>query len=221
MNKRVFPAAILTVAAMLSSAAVARQQTEGAKSGSPKDRWVEDRYRSDELRRVRRAAEKPESHPAPNFPQIKEDFERIQTVNSEVLQTRTGAGAAPDYTRISEAAWEIKKRAERLKSNLFPSEAEKHAAQHKQDAEHKQDAQHKQDAEHKQGAEHETEAEEQKGLKSLLSALDDAIYSFVSNPTFKNLQVLNAEDSARARRDLEKVVKLSDGIGREADKRKN
>ena len=52
----------------------------------------------------------------------------------------------------------------------------------------------------------------------MLAALDKAIHSFVSNPMFTNLNVVNAQKSVQARRDLEQVIKLSTRLRKEADK---
>ena len=147
------------------------------------------------MERVKRDAEKPgkkaEKSSEDKFPQIKEDFERIQIVNGEVLQ----AGAT-DYVRLSEAAEEVRRRATRLKSNLFPPESEE-----KRKAE---------------GG----EEKDQPGLKSLLSALDAALARFVGSPIFQNTQVVNPQESAKAKRDLEEVIKLSTRIVKESGKMK-
>jgi hypothetical protein len=154
------------------------------------------RERSGEIERIKRDAEKPdkkaEKRPEDKFPQIKEDFERIQIVNSEVLQ----AVGTPDYGRLSEAAEELRKRATRLKSNLFAPESEK---KHKGEA---------------------VEEKVQPDLKSLLSALDDALARFVSSPIFQNTKVVNPQDSAKARHDLDEIIKLSTRVLKEADKMK-
>jgi hypothetical protein len=199
MNKRLLLAAVVSFASALLFPAAARAQV-GPPPGAIGDKNLRDeadptRARSVEMERVKRDADKPEDKAAPSFPQIMEDFERIQIINSDVLQA--GApGSAPDYRRISEAASEIKKRAARLSSNLFPPETEKQSKGKNEEAEEPQD------------------------LKSLLSAVDGAIISFVNNPIFQNTKVVNPEDSAKARRDLDKVIKLSTRISKEADKLK-
>jgi hypothetical protein len=198
MKKRVWPAAIVALIAALSSGvAAAPQRLPGtAPTGSPRDRTIEDKIRSDEIERVKRDSEKPDARtPDTRFPQIKEDFERIQIINTDILQAHA-PDAAPDYKRIAAAASEIRKRAARLKSEMFPVEEERQATDKGK------------------------ETEEQRELKSLLSALDDAIASFVHNPLFTNLQVVDAHHSTVARRDLERVIKLSARIRKEAERRK-
>ncbi len=95
--------------------------------GGPKDKSIEEKLRSDEIERVKRDAEKPDARPDPKFPRVKEDFERIQIINNEVLQEHASGGAL-DYARLSEAAAEVKKRAARLKTNLFSSDSTKQSS---------------------------------------------------------------------------------------------
>ncbi len=199
MLRRLLLAAVAVVAVTSLSPALAQP---GPPPGGPdKDMKGETdsmRGRSSEIERVKREAEKPEKRkaaeksPEDKFPQIKEDFERIQIVNGEVLQ----AVGTPDYVRLSEAAGEVSKRAARLKSNLFPPESEKKP---------KGQA---------------VEEKEQTDLKSLLSALDEALARFVSSPIFQNTKVVNPEDSAKAKQELDEVIKLSTRVLKEADKMK-
>jgi hypothetical protein len=189
----------LAAALLILSAAPASAQTAGTpggiSAGNPKDRSLEEKLRSDEIERVKRYAEKSDSRPDPAFPRIKDDFERIQIINNEVLQGQLSGGAF-DYARIREAAGEIKKRAARLSSNLFPDGA---------------------------GSGPEEKAEAGGGareMRSLLAELDGAISDFVKNPMFRNLRVVDAHNSAKARRDLGRVVRLSASVRREADKRR-
>ena len=158
------------------------------------------------MERVGRDAKKPEnrnantgktaSPPVPNFAEVKEDFEQIQIINGEVLQASTSKA---DYQRISESAAEIKKRAIRLKSNLFPPKSTKLAKEKEPDAE--------------------THAEDQE-LKSLLTLLDNSISSFTLNPMFQNSKVVNPQDHENAQKELETVIKLSTRINNEAERLK-
>jgi hypothetical protein len=144
------------------------------------------------MERVRRDAAQPQPDPDPRFPEIKEDFERIQVINSRDLQAGA-SGEGLDYKKVSDAAAEIKKRATRLKSNLFPAESEKQSKGKGQATEDPQD------------------------LKSMLAALDRAITSFVTNPIFQNTKVVDPKDSTKAQHDLETVIKLSTRIKKDAD----
>ena len=198
MSRRLFLlAVILASLPALASTAVARQlgPAGGIRTNNPRDKIVEDNLRSTEIERVRRAAQRQEGRPAANkFPAIKEDFERIQLVNN-VLQE--GAAGRVAYGRVAEDAAEIRKRAARLNAALFPptpGEQPKVSAP---------------------GA-----AERGDDMKSLLAELDRAIHGFVSNPMFGNIKVVNTSDSTEARRDLERVVRLSGRVRQVADKLK-
>jgi hypothetical protein len=185
MTNHLFAVIIVIFSSALSLSSTSQVPGQGIRTGSPKDRSIEDKYRADEIERVRREAVKPQQrYHTTRFPQIKEDFERIQLINSDVLQAIT-LKAEPDYRRLSEAAAEVKKRATRLRSNLFPSEFRVESKQSEQRL---------------KGPEN---------LKSLLSELDKAITTFVHNPMFENTRVVNEEDSKKAQEDLEKIIDLS------------
>ena len=201
MNKRLFFAAILVIVSIPSSAAVAQDHgpPAGGSDRNLRDSSSDVKGRSNEIERVTRDAKKPESRPpenppAPNFEQIKEDFERIQIINGDVLQAPVPSGGH-DYERISESASELNNRATRLRSNLFPPQQTK------------------------ESKEKQPQAEEQ-DLKSLLSSLDDSINSFAHSPMFQNTKVVTPEDSATAQKNLDAVVKISARIRNEADRRK-
>jgi hypothetical protein len=202
MIRRFLLAVVAVVAVTSLSPALA--QGPGPPPGGPDKNMKGEtdgiRDRSGEIERIKRDAEKPdkkpdkkaEKSPEDKFPQIKEDFERIQIVNSEVLQ----AVGTPNYGRLSEAAEEMRKRATRLKSNLFAPESEKKPKGEV------------------------VEEKVQPDLKSLLSTLDDALARFVSSPIFQNTKVVNPQDSAKARHDLDEIIKLSTRVLKEADKMK-
>ncbi|HZE70208.1 MAG TPA: hypothetical protein VE135_11870 [Pyrinomonadaceae bacterium] len=194
MNKHMF---LVTVAiiATLSFPVVAQDHgpPAGGSDKNLKDNVSDLKGRSNEIERVKRDAEKPEASPAPNFSQIKEDFERIQIINSDVLQVNASSGS-PAYESISEAAAEIKKRAIRLKSNLFPKSE-------------------KQSKENGPGIENQD-------LKALLGVLDKAVADFTHSPMFQNTKVVTPQDSTNAQKDLEKVIKFSAEIKLEAGRMK-
>ena len=185
MTNHLFAVIIIVFSSVLSLSSTSQVPGQGIRTGSPKDRSIEDKYRADEIERVRREAVKPQQrYQTSRFPQIKEDFERIQLINSDVLQG-ISLKAEPDYRRLSEAAAEVKKRATRLRSNLFPSEFRVESKQSEQRL---------------KGPEN---------LKLLLRELDKAITTFVHNPMFENTRVVNEEDSKKAQEDLEKIIDLS------------
>ena len=138
---------------------------------------------------IRRAAWGPE---AAAIPQIKDDFERIQLVNKE-LMTVVFANNVLDPRQIGKATADIGKRAARLISNLaYPEPAE--------------------------GEKTTTGTQERNDIRLALSKLDGAIMSFVTNPIFQtDRQVVNAELAMRVSKDLMTVVKLSESIRRQAE----
>ena len=207
MNSRLYLVAIVAITSLLLSPARAQLPPGGIPTGNPRDRATEDKIRSDEMERIKREAEKPEDKAlTPRFPAIKEDFEQIQLVNNDALQTDAAAGAR-DYKRISAAADEIRQRATRLKANMFPAAAEKTPPTKGQAA-----------READKEAHIEANAPEPPTLKSLLAGLDSAIQSFVTNPVFTNLNVVDVQKSAQAKLALEQVIKLSTQLGKEADR---
>ena len=106
---------LLTVSVVLTPAQVSPEQ----EIISAREQSSDIKNRSIELERMRRDAYK---HPVSQnytleFPQIKDDFEQIQKINSGIQQTAAGK-TTTNYTAVSE----INRRAARLKSNLFAAE---------------------------------------------------------------------------------------------------
>ncbi len=128
--------------------------------------------------------------------QIREDFWNIQMVNNNIAQSLL-SGATLDPKFIAKSASEIKKRAERLKYNMVLPAPEKDSKRPKAAV----------------GVEPEQ-------LKSSLSALNELIFGFVNNPLFQNANTVDAELSAKARRDLEEIIELSGGIKKSSEKSK-
>lgn len=159
-----------------------------------RQRTMDENMRSAEMERVRRQVNTDRIRAAATnerFPEIKEDFERIQITNNQSLQTAS-IKENPDLKIISKAAVEIKKRALRLKSNLFPVSS-------------------------KTDLNKENERQEQDKflkleLKTLVIQIDNAIYRLVSNNIFQNIKLVNLKDSEKAENDLEKIIFLCDVI---------
>jgi hypothetical protein len=126
--------------------------------------------------------------------QVNEDFAQIQEINAEIIKSYA-AGKPPDYKHISEAMLEIKRRAVRLNTNLLlppgdsdPGDQAKPGALKKETA------------------------------RSPLLDLNDLIHDFVTNPIFQNTNTIDLGLGAKAKRDLEAIIDLSDRISRSADK---
>jgi hypothetical protein len=194
VTKQLFLATIIALSPVIGSSATAQTPPSDSPGASPKDRALEDKYRSDEIERVRREAESREYQPSLRFPQIKDDFERIQIINSEQLQA-SASKPNYDFERIAKAATEIRTRATRLKSNLFPMASREFDKQSNRPKSARDD------------------------LKFLLSELDRAIVVFVHNPIFENTKVVNPQDSARAERGLWDIINLSERTRKRAHRK--
>lgn len=127
------------------------------------------------------------------FQQFKEDFETLQYANFSLLDALV-AGPDPDYGQVKKQAGEIKKRASSIKTSLVLPEPEKDEKQKKREA-----------------------AADKEALKADVVALDAAVQSFVTSPIFQELGVLDANNSVKARGDLETIIRLSEQIRRTAE----
>ena len=174
------------------------------------DKNLEDRNiknRSIELERIKRDAGKPdkgsqqpEKMPEAKFREIKEDFERIQLSQSEIITAYTKAKEI-DFAKISSTAEEINRRGTRLKGNLFQPADDR--------GEDKKDRAGKKEVELPRLP---------ADIKMLIVEMDNTLAAFTSNPMFTNPQVVNADSSAKARSDLARLIRLSAELKREAEK---
>ena len=169
-----------------------------AQTGTPAgagDRNLEDRNikgRAVELERIRRDGDN--KNPETRFAEIKDDFEKMQAVNAD-LQSMA-ASAEANRKSVSKAAAEIKKRAVRLKSNLFPE------TKNKKDSKDK--------------AKPDDSAPSQ-DLKNLTDRLNTTVSELTHNPIFSNPKFTEA-DSAQAADDLEKIISFSSAILKRSEK---
>jgi hypothetical protein len=123
--------------------------------------------------------------------QISEDFLRIQVVNNALAKT-LATGGELDLKQVAQSASEIRKRAGRLKENLLlPEPAE--------------------------GRPRSSTGVEPGQLKAALAELDRLVVSFVHNPGFRSVKVVDAEWSARARSDLEGIIELSGRVKKSSE----
>jgi len=130
--------------------------------------------------------------------QTRQDFKRIQLVRNEMVDNLV-AKKPLDYKLISEQAAEVNKRAGRLKSFLMRPAPEGDKKDEKEDGPKR--------------AEYDADA-----LKGALVRLCNAVYSFTSNPMFKDPSVVDAQKAAKAGGDLLDIIRLSDDIKRSADR---
>jgi hypothetical protein len=127
--------------------------------------------------------------------QIRADFLRIQVVDRQLMRA-TSTPDTLDLAFVVKSAAEIRKRSGRLKRNLaLPGPTSVNRSM---------------------GA---VEAKIEP-LRSSLSVLSKLIEEFVSNPMFEQLKLVDAQLSAKARRDLEAVIDLSGEIKRSSEKLK-
>jgi len=171
----------------------------GAGDKNLSDRNIKDR--SIELERVSRDMKK--ATPASKedrerqFLEIKEDFERIQYSQSEIVDGYTKAKTV-DYEKISENAEKIHAGAKRLMGNLFgPIEQKKGDKKVETLA-----------------------APMPTDVKTLIVEMDNAIGAFTANPMFTNPQVVSLEDNKKGKAELEKIIGVSSALKKESDKLK-
>ncbi len=124
--------------------------------------------------------------------QTEEDFNRILSLHNEIARAVKSSNAL-DYRFVAEATGEIKKRASRVQSSLHLGLSPEEAASAEK-------------------------PKEFKDTKEALIGLCHQIRSFVTNPVIANPNTINAEESVKARRDLQSLIHLSEEIKKEADK---
>lgn len=185
-------AAGLFMSASLAGAAAAQQTgpVTGAPTpgtSSPKREAIERQGREAMLRgaelTARPAGEQRGTRAAAE--QLKQDFKRIQVLRNNLSRHLTAEGPL-DLKAIADAAGELNKRANRLKTYLVPQTSggndEKPRGQIELD-----DAL----------------------MKSALVTLCQRIDSFTGSPVFKALDVVDVEQAAKAGGDLQGIIRLS------------
>jgi hypothetical protein len=126
------------------------------------------------------------------FPQINDDFQRIQIIHNEMvrmLQPDKGL----NYDRLADLTDDMKKRGTRLRENLALPEPEKTEAERTH-----------------------SEPVDEIHLKRTIADLHDVVVRFVANPIFKNLGVVDTKEVDSATKDLHNIIDLSDEIKRDA-----
>src|SRR5215216_6791290 len=142
---------------------------------------------------LRKPPERAEEEMRLALTQIKEDYERIQLVNNELAKA-TSDPAQLDLRLAAESASEIRKRAERLLTNLSLPEMPADLERVRMPAE---------------GEEH---------LRPSLVMLRRLVERFVRSPLFREVNVIDAQVSTRARRDLEGIVELSGRLRKDCER---
>ncbi len=134
-----------------------------------------------------------------NFGMIKRDFEGIQKKQTSIVNAYT-KGKKINYKRIFKSAGKITEMGIRLNSNLFPDVGKK--------------------GEPSKQTEKPKANRKPKSVRALIIELDDAVGSFVTSEMFKDLRVVDPAISKITRKNLQKIIELSNALWLEA-KRKN
>ena len=196
----IFSVALFAFAFLIALPVRAQQPSTAAERArqrqARRDDQMETEMRINSLERESRRSPEEKSPNLANA-QLKDDFEQLQTVDNQMMEM-VFANNMLDYKRIFEAITEIRKRATRLKSNLPLPVAEK-------------------DESEDQTLKDWNEVN-QTQVKPALQALDDLIQRFVTNPVFQQSQVVDIQQSSKARRDLEAIIRLSEKLRKSADK---
>lgn len=176
---------ILAFFLLTFSVAASPAQTKPEQSAdNTRDQFFDIKNRSVELERAKREANKSTANTESitKFPEIKEDFEQIQKINSNIIKL-ISVETPTNYASVLKFVSEINRRATRLKSNLFPAEPK---TKNKQQT-----------------------ADQSPDITTLASELDEAVNNFVHSSIFQNTKLVNSEDSLKAQKDLEAVINFS------------
>jgi hypothetical protein len=189
-------------------ASVRAQVTPPPGAGDKDLRDTNVKGRSNELERIDRESRKDvknsksknepeEDRLAAKFPEIKEDFETIQTAQATIVNAYTTSEKI-NYAQIAEAAAAVNKKALRLKANLFPPVKDEKSKEKKD--------------------EKKEEKPLSKSVRELIVDLDNAVGAVVASPMFQNLRVIDPKVAEKTKSDLETVIKISDALKIEAEK---
>ncbi len=202
MKKNILICFVIFTAAVFSNVTAQQEMPSGASDKNLGDNNI--KMRSVDLERAKRDAEKTNSTGAnvasvnpkieTKFPQIKEDFEGIQS-NQELIVKSYTSGAKVDYKQIKDSADLINKSAKRLDENLFAVKTEKPKENSKKE-------------------------NKEKSISDLIVDLDNAIGKFAASTMFQNLRLVNPEIAGKTQLDLMKIMQISDLLSKQADKMK-
>ena len=197
MSRDAFRSAVRAAAALAFLASLLASAARGQQPVRTLERLLRERQSTiykrameDDLRRPAGRAEEEERLA---LAQIVEDYERIQLVNSDLARA-TSDPADLDLKLAADSASEIRKRAERLLNNLALPEPPADVERVRMPA----------------------EGEEQ--LRPSLGMLRRLVERFVRSPLFREVNVIDAQVSTRARRDLEGIIELSGRLKKDCER---
>ena len=127
--------------------------------------------------------------------QITDDFRSMQSINNKMM-AEVYATPAIDYDRTSAAIAQINTKAVRLKNNLSLPDAKKVKSK-------------------------DLTVSGAKEFKSALLLMDRSIMSFVTNPIFKERNVVEVESATHASQDLADIIRFSATLKKIADNLKS
>jgi hypothetical protein len=193
---RVATAGMVFAAAVLPLSRPGLSQAQQTATQRRDERRADMEARQRALRSLSASANRPprkQPDTRPTYQQVAGDFQQLQLSNYQLAGTAVSKTGL-DYVRIAEDSAEVRRRASRLKSALALPAVKK-------------------DEKQKKGG----EALTPEGVKAAIASLDALVNSFVWNPVFQKPDVLDAENSAKASRELEDILRLSEEIRRSAE----
>jgi hypothetical protein len=177
---------VLLLLMLLSFASSARAQ-----GGIRESRQSMDEYDRD-INRMKNDAAAARDRRRSLFPQINDDFQRVQVIHNELVRMLKSEKSL-DYDRLADLTGELKKRGARLRENLALPQGKETSDQAKR-----------------------SDVIDDPQVRKDIVTLHDLVVSFIGSPLFKNLGVVDAKVIDQATDDLDKIIDLSDEIKRSA-----
>ena len=197
MSRPIFWSVLRAAAALAFLASLTAGAAHGQQPARTIERLLRERQKNIYSRAMeddlRRPAGRAEEEVRLALAQITEDYEHIQLVNND-LSKATSDPNSLDLKLAAESASEIRKRSERLLNNLALPELPADMERVKMPA----------------------EGEEQ--IRPSLGMLRRLVERFVRSPLFREVNVIDAQVSTRARRDLEGIIELSGRLKKDCEK---
>lgn len=188
--RKIATRSIVLFCALLTVSVIARSQTRYPGPDPRENNRSMDEY-DRALNRMKNDAKAASERRRSLFPQINEDFQRIQVLHNEIVRMLQ-SDKSLNYDRLADLTGDMKKRSARLRENLaLPQPQKTETPIH-------------------------SEAADDAHVKKSIADLHDVIVSFVANPLFKNIGVVDMKAADAAGENLDNIIHLSDEIKREA-----
>jgi hypothetical protein len=185
---------VILLLTFLSFGPPARSQTPTSSAPGPAAREghrAMDDYDRD-INRMRNDARAVRERRQSLFPQINDDFQRVQVIHNELVRM-VQSDKGLNYSRLADLTGDMKKRGSRLRENLALPQAEQTSAQTKR-----------------------PDVVDEQQVRKDIVALHDLVVTFVASPLFKNLGVVDAKVIDQAAEGLDKIIDLSEQIKKAA-----